>query len=108
MKNLQLFSRRENAPVDFRPDPAPQSPASQLRRLEVYLSKDLPPAADITDCPDALNAFREFTYRKTFTGCTHEQFIETDTHHPEAIDWLLAVAELANTAYKPKTALPRR
>lgn len=107
MNNLQLFSRRENAPVDFRPDPDPQSPSSQLRRLEVYLSKEVPPSDDIADCPDALDALREFAYRKTFTGCTHEQFLETDKNHPEAIDWLLAVAFIETTAYKNKTTSPR-
>lgn len=108
MRHSQLFSRRTEATVDFRPDPVTSSPFAQLRRLSSYLATDTAQPDDITDCPQALNALREFVYRKTFTGCTHEQFLETDANHPDAIDWLLAVAEIDTAAYKSKTTPPRR
>ncbi len=95
MLKSALFSRRSHARnrVDFRPNTDAKSPFAQLRRLEVYLSQGLPPADDITDCPDALDALREYTYRKVFTGTSHAEYVELDKSNPEAIDWLLAVHE---------------
>jgi hypothetical protein len=49
---------------------------------------------DITDCPDALNYLREYTYRKVFTGTTHDDFVTLDAESPEVIDWLVAVHEV--------------
>lgn len=99
MKNFQLFSRRATGTkVDFRPDSDPGSPFAQLRRLAAHLSATDAKADDITDCPDALNFLREYTYRKIFTGTSHEDFQRTDSTDPEAVDWLIAVheAETAN------------
>lgn len=107
MKPLQIFSRRSNAVVDFRPDMTELSPHAQIRRLSHLLAADVAPAEDITDCPEALSFLREFVYRKTFTGCTHEQYLETDKHHPEAIDWLLAVADVENERFAAKKSAPR-
>ena len=94
MKSFQLFSRRSTSrKVDFRPDPEPSSPFSQLRRLSVHLSQTDAGADDITDCPAALNYLREYTYRKIFTGTTHDDFVRLDRDEPEVIDWLIAVHE---------------
>jgi len=99
MKNFQLFSRRDTEQkVDFRPDADISSAFSQLRRLAVYLSQDSAKAEDITDCSVALNYLREYTYRKIFTGTSHQDFVTLDNEDPKAIDWLIAVheAETAN------------
>lgn len=107
MDHIQLFSRRpsENG-IDFRPaNPAGDSPYAQLRRLSAYLKTDLAEANDITDCTEALSYLRELTYRKIFTGTTHEQFVQLDTNEPEAIDWLIAVhsVDQANHANRRNT-----
>ena len=91
MKNFQIFSRRTGA-VDFRPDdPAGDSPYAQLRRLSTYLQTHIAPVEDITDCDDALFYYREYCYRKLFTGTSHEEFIKLDEASPDAVDWLIAV-----------------
>ena len=77
----------------------PKSPFAQLRRLSFYLTQENTKSDDLDDCPDALEAWREYTYRKIFTGTTHEQFIETDKHNPDAIDWLIAVASVDSSVY---------
>lgn len=102
MNNAQLFSRRNSAAVDFRPDPDPKSPFSQLRRLAQHLQADVPPAGDITDCPDALNYLREYTYRKVFTGTSHEDFVRLDSESPEAIDWLIAVHSVESAVHRSR------
>jgi hypothetical protein len=105
MNHQQIFSRRDvERKVDFRPDnPDGDSPYAQLRRLSVYMASNVASADNITDCPDALDALREYVYRKTFTGTTHEQFLETDATDPEAIDWLLSVASIEAESYRSKT-----
>lgn len=101
MQNSQLFSRRTTErKVDFRPDVAAGSPFSQLRRLSTLLAQDNAPAEDITGCDDALNYLREFAYRKTFTGTTHEEFVALDKTDPEAIDWLLGVAGVESNNFQ--------
>ena len=101
MKNSQLFSRRTNAAVDFRPDdPAGSSPFAQLRRLSAWLKKDVPPADDISDCDEALNYLREYSYRKLFPGTSHPDFVQLDKDSPSAIDWLLAVHETESERYR--------
>ena len=105
MKNFQLFSRRDTErKVDFRPDVDVASPFAQLRRLAVHMSQADATASDITDCPDALNYLREYTYRKVFTGTSHQDFVSLDREDPEAIDWLIAVheAETANFQSRKK------
>ena len=100
MNNSQLFSRRNGAAVDFRPDPDPASPFSQLRRLSTYLQASLPPKDELSGCRDALDYLREYTYRKIFTNTPHEQFVATDTATPEVIDWLIAVHEIENSNFR--------
>lgn len=102
MDNFHLFSRRNaDKKVDFRPEPVLGSPSYQLRRLAWYYGQDIS-GDDIEDCPDALRYLREYVYRKTFTGTTHEQFLETDKNDPEAIDWLLAVASVESSNFRSK------
>lgn len=100
MKHTQLFSRRPGARVDFRPDPKPGSPFTQLRRLSEHLQSTNAPAEDLTDCPDALYFLREYTYRKIFTQTTHEDFVALDRSHPAAIDWLIAVHEVETANFR--------
>lgn len=102
----QLFSRRPDAAVDFRSDADPKSPYMQMRRLSARLEQVSFPDATISDCPDALNYLRELTYRKIFTGTSHEEFVRLDQESPEVIDWLICVhdADVAafRTAKKPE------
>jgi hypothetical protein len=56
-----------------------------------HLGQQNAEANDITDCSDALNYLREYTYRKIFTGTSHDDFVRLDEETPEAIDWLIAV-----------------
>jgi hypothetical protein len=100
MDNAQLFSRRTAATVDFRPDSDPNSPFAQLRRLTAHLQAQIPPADDITDCSDALNYLREYTYRKIFTGTSHQEYVQLDSECPEAIDWLIAVHQVESQAFR--------
>lgn len=93
MRNSQLFSRRVGAAVDFRPDVDPSSPFAQLRRLSAHLNAADAKPEDIEDCPQALNYLREYTYRKIFTGTSHEDFLRVDSTDPGAVDWLIAVHE---------------
>ena len=106
MDHRDLFSRRNVEPdtkTDFRPDnPQGTSPFAQLRRLKSYLETNTAPVQDITDCDEGIGYLREFVYRKTFTGCTHEQYLETDANDPTAIDWLLAVAAIENASFAHK------
>jgi len=101
MRPSQLFSRRKETAVDFRPQ-GPDGPAAQLRRLKMLLSADVPPPGEIEDCDEALAYFREYTYRKIFPGTTHEQFVATDATDEgrEAIDWLCAVGEIEGEHYR--------
>jgi len=92
MDHLTLFSSRPvERKTDFRPDPTGDAPFAQLRRLSHYLDTNISPKDDIADCTDAISYLRELTYRKIFTGTTHEQYLELDEKEPEAIDWLIAV-----------------
>lgn len=93
MDHTILFSSRPTeSRADFRPDdPSGDSPYAQLRRLSHYLDANTAGPDDITDCTEAITYLRELTYRKIFTGTTHEQFVKLDTDEPEAIDWLIAV-----------------
>ena len=104
MRNTQLFSRRDvDRKVDFRPtDLDPQSPSTQLRRLQSHLSAapELATGDDILDCPDAMAYLREYAYRKIFTGTSHEDFLALDASDPEAIDWLIAVHEAESIAFQ--------
>lgn len=103
MNYRQIFSRRPAAEkVDFRPDTDARSPFAQVCRLEVYLDHRDIGADDITDCPDALNAFREYTYRKIFTNTTHAEFVTLDRTEPKVIDWLIAVHEVASAHFQPR------
>lgn len=106
MLRRQLFSRRDSEEkVDFRPDADPKSPFAQLRRLEVYLERKNADADDLTDCTDALNAYREYLYRKVFTGTTHEQFLAED---PEVVDWLLAISEIDAIHFQQRRSNEKR
>jgi len=100
MNHSQLFSRRAEAKVDFRPDPEPRSPFSQLRRLSAYLRSEVAPAEDLTDCPEALDYLREYTYRKIFTGTSHEDFLDLDRNYPKAVDWLIAVHQVETANFR--------
>jgi hypothetical protein len=95
MKSFQLLSRRNSAEgkTDFRPeDPNGSSPFAQLRRLSAVLEQPSPPADDYTNMDDALDAYREYLYRKIFSGTTHDEFEALDNKDPQRLDWLLAVA----------------
>lgn len=101
MFRRQILSRRDSArKVDFRPDADPESPFAQLRRLEVYLDRKNPGADDITDCTQAIGAYREYLYRKLFTSATHEEYLALDAESPETIDWLIATGEVADAHYR--------
>jgi hypothetical protein len=96
-----LSRRNDERKVDFRvnPDAAETSPGVQLRRLSALLeSRTLTP--DDLECDDAIEAWREYLYRKIFTGTTHEQFVTLDRESPESIDWQIAVAGADTAAYK--------
>jgi len=101
MRNSQLFSRRNGAAVDFRPDVDPASPFAQLRRLSTHMDSAAQ-ANDITDCPEALYYLREYTYRKIFTGTSHEDFLNIDSTDPKAIDWLIAVHEAESAHFQSR------
>lgn len=102
-KISNIFSRRPNAPVDFKPDTAPSSPSAQARRLSALLASDQPHLIDtdeaITDCPDALDAMREYQYRKIFTGTSHEEFLALDETDPQHIDWAIRVHEISSETF---------
>ncbi len=102
MQKSALFSRRPGATVDFRPDVTDGSPYAQLRRLSAYIKSDIALAADIEDCPEALEYAREYAYRKIFTGTSHEDFIKTNQANPDAVDWLIAVHEVEAAAHLEK------
>ena len=103
MKNFQLFSRRATeSKVDFRPDVDPLSPFAQMRRLALHLEQADAQADNLTDCPDALDYLREYTYRKIFTGTSHDDFVALDTTSPESIDWLIAVHEAESTHFQQR------
>ena len=105
MKNYQLFSRRDTErKVDFRPDVDEASPFMQMRRLAAYMARVDPEAADITDCPDALNYLREYTYRKIFTGTSHWDYIQVEQDDPQAIDWLIAIHETETANFYQRKA----
>ena len=91
MHSYQILSRRADSSVDFGPDMAEGSPSAQLRRLSSLLAEHYLGPDKISGCDSVLDAYREYTYRKIFTGTTHEQYQETDANDPEAIDWLIAV-----------------
>jgi|ERR1035437_80321 hypothetical protein len=102
MNHDQLSSRRPDAPVDFRPDVDAESPYCQLRRLSSYLLSDSAGPDDITDCGPALDYWREYTYRKVFSGTSHEEFLELDATDPAAIDWLLAIHGTASQNHQQR------
>lgn len=74
----------------------------QVQRLRAYLSKDIAPADDLSDCTDALNYLREYTYRKIFTGTSHWDFVQLDAKEPEVIDWLLAIHEVESSNFQQR------
>ena len=107
MLNSHLFSRRDtDQKVDFAPDMTRLSPSDQSRRLSEYLASDKPHIIDadsnITDCPDALNALREYSYRKLFTGTSHAEFVELDDRDPYHIDWQLRIHEIVSETFSNK------
>ena len=99
-----LFSRRNVEPeqkTDFRPDdPRGSSPFAQLRRLSAYRNSDVAGADDIDGCDEAIEYLREYTYRKIFTGTSHEEYLRTDKTAPHAIDWLIATHEAETANFK--------
>lgn len=105
MLNSNLFSRRDtDQKVDFSPSTEELSPSAQARRLSTYLAADKPHIIDadvnITDCPDALDALREYSYRKLFGGTSHDDFIELDKTDPQHIDWQLRIHEIVTEAFQ--------
>ena len=100
METYQILSRRAGQKVDFSPDQASGSPDAQLRRLSALLRESYIGPNEITDCDTALQYLREYTYRKVFTGTTHEQFLVTDETDPKAVDWLIAIAATDAAAYQ--------
>jgi len=102
-RHSALFSRRSNAAVDFRPDdPRGDSPFAQLGRLSAYL-QGAPIGDDaITECGPALDYLREYTYRKVFTGTSHEEYLALDKSDPDVIDWLVAVHGAETDAFQSR------
>ncbi len=106
MDHSIIFSRRDtDRKVDFRPDMEPGSPDEQARRLSHYLGNGprVFTEDNITDCPEALDALREYQYRKIFGGTTHEDFLALDKTDPEHIDWMVRIHEIASASFKAKT-----
>ncbi len=93
MDHIILFSSRPSeVRADFRPDnPSGDSPYAQLRRLSHYLGASQSGPDDITDCTEGISYLRELTYRKIFTGTSHDDFVALNESDPQAIDWLIAV-----------------
>lgn len=106
MDNSTLFSRRDtDRKVDFSPDLEKGSPNDQARRLSGYLRKDeshIFTEENITDCPQALDALREYSYRKIFTGTSHADFVRLDQECPEHIDWTIRVHEIESANHQAK------
>lgn len=104
-----LLSRRNVEPdekTDFRPDdPGGMSPFAQLRRLAAYRAKDISTAENIADCPEALDALREYTYRKIFTGTSHDEFLALPADH---VDWAIAVHETESTYFQNRRNSEKR
>ena len=96
----QLFSRRVDAAVNFAPDMDPESPFAQMRRLSARLQQSSFGPDAITDCTEALSYLRELTYRKIFTGTSHEEFVQLDKESPEVIDWLICVHDADSEAFR--------
>ena len=98
-----LFSRRAtDRKVDFRPDMAPGSPDDQARRLSRYLdpnSTHVFTDDDITDCPQALDALREYQYRKIHTNTSHADFVALDESDPQHIDWAIHIHEISTEMF---------
>lgn len=96
MRQEQITSRRNvkaDRKTDFRPDdPSGESPFAQLRRLSHVLTQVSAPADDFEGMDEAIDAWREYLYRKVFSGTTHDDFVALDEEDPQRIDWLLAVA----------------
>ncbi len=112
MQQHAILSRRNVEPkekTDFRPeDPSGTSPFAQLRRLSHVLSQNVAPVEDYADMDDALSAYREYLYRKVFSGTTHEDFLKLDESEPQRIDWLLAVAQIDAENYRAQRAPEKR
>ena len=102
MHSYQILSRRADSKVNFGPEMAEGSPSAQLRRLSALLAEHYLGPDVIKGCDEALSFYREMIYRKIFTGTTHEQFVATDSHAPEAIDWLIAVHAVDVEHYQTK------
>lgn len=107
MLNSNLFSRRAtDQKVDFAPSMEPLSPSDQARRLSVYLASDKPHIIDadhdITDCPEALDGLREYSYRKLFGGTSHDDFLALDKSDPQHIDWMLRIHEIVTETFSNK------
>lgn len=107
MNNSILFSRRQSdQKVDFAPSTVAGSPSDQARRLSVYLAADKPHVIDanenITDCPEALDALREYSYRKLFTGTSHDDFVALNESAPQHIDWMLRIHEIVSETFSNK------
>ena len=84
-------------------NPSGDSPFAEIRRFQRVLttSSELGPD-NLKGMDSALDAWREFTYRKVFSGTTHEEFVALDSTDPERIDWLLAVASVDNEVWQSK------
>ena len=106
MNNSNIFSRRPtDRKVDFSPSMDELSPSDQARRLSAYLAADRPHVItdkNITDCPDALDALREYSYRKIFTGTSHTEFLALDETDPEHIDWAIRIHEIESSNFQAK------
>ena len=104
MKNFQILSRRnvgDKEKVDFRPDhPSGDSPFAQLRRLSRVLAQETAHVEDFTGMDEALSAWREYLYRKVFSGTTHNDFVALNEENPQLIDWLIAVATIDADAFR--------
>ena len=93
MKASQILSRRTQREVDFRPDTEPNSPDAQLRRLASLLKESyIGPNNDLDD--EALEHWREYLYRKIFTGTSHDEYLAINKTDPAHIDWQISIHEV--------------
>ena len=91
MDSTQILTRRPGATVDFSASAKPGTPSAQLRHLAGLLQASAIGPDEIQGCDEALAWYREFLYRKIFTGTSHDEFVNLNKTAPEAIDWLIAV-----------------
>lgn len=103
MKASVILSRRSERAVDFRPDKDESSPHAQLRRLKTLLGDNYSPIEDLND--EAIDYYREYLYRKIFTGTSHDEYEGTPA---DVVDWLIAVHEVESEYFRSQRNTPNK